>query len=109
MSAPTNTERLKAPALLRFDEPAPSVPRTQENREQAADALRTRPGVWALLGQVSSSGAARQYAYEIRRALHTCNACFAPDGAFETEARTLQGEHRVYARYVGPDGGDDRV
>lgn len=91
---------MAATVRFQFEEPAPLVPRTRATRGAFADALRARRGVWALLGQHATSGAARQDAYEIRRAIRPTNAGFA-DGVFEAEARTLVGEHRVYVRFVG--------
>ncbi|RAJ70207.1 hypothetical protein K378_01372 [Streptomyces sp. Amel2xB2] len=84
----------------RFDAPAPDVLRTAKSRAAFADALRGRPGEWALLGQQTTRGTAGQDAYEIRRGLRPANAGFTA-GEFEAEAKTLFGEHRVYVRYVG--------
>ncbi|MEU8907038.1 hypothetical protein [Streptomyces mirabilis] len=86
---------------IRFEFPAPSIPLPPETREAFVAALRARPGAWALMGQHSSPGAARQTAYSIRRAVRT--RCFRPAGAFEAEAKSVMGEHRVYVRYVGQD------
>lgn len=87
---------------IRFEPPAPPVPRTRENRKAVADALRACPGQWALIGCHTNSGSARTGAYEIRKALR--GDMFGPPGAFEAEAKTLFGEHRVYARYMGTGG-----
>ncbi|WP_063735581.1 hypothetical protein [Streptomyces sp. RTd22] len=88
-------------ATIRFDSPAPPVPRLPRSRAAFAAALRERSGEWALLGQHHTAGCARQDAYEIRRALRPANAAFGPAGEFEAEARTLGGEYRVYVRHVG--------
>lgn len=85
---------------IRFEFPAPSIPLPPEARNAFAAALRARPGAWALMGQHQSPGSARQMAYSIRQA-HTTT--FAPAGAFEADAKTVMGEHRVYARYLGQD------
>lgn len=85
---------------IRFELPAPRLPLPIETRKAFAAALRARPGVWALMGQHTSPGSARQLAYSIRQAKPKT---FAPAGAFEADAKTVMGEHRVYARYVGQD------
>ncbi|MGP4004660.1 hypothetical protein [Streptomyces sp. 8N706] len=95
---------LTQPSPIRFETPAPPVPRLREAREAFAAALRQHPGEWALLGQHHTSSGARQDAYEIRRALRPVNQGFAPAGEFQAEARTLIGEYRVYVRRV-PDQG----
>lgn len=84
---------------MRFESPAPLLPMPKRAREAFAVALRARPGVWALMGQHPSSGAARQLAFEIRR---TNRLGDFPAGSFEADAKTVMGEHRVYVRYVGP-------
>lgn len=86
---------------IRFDPPAPPIPRGRAVREAFANDLRANPGQWALLGQHPSPTAARQFAYGIRSGKHT--SLWLPAGAYETETRTVLGEHRVYVRYVGGD------
>lgn len=86
---------------VRFDEPAHDALRRIESRQEFADALRARPGEWALLGKFSTSGAMRQAAYEIRVTRDPKDQMFAPRGSFEADSRTVCGEHRVYVRYVG--------
>lgn len=93
MSTPTIT--------VRFEEPACEPFRRVETRELFADALRARPGEWALLGKYATAGTMRQAAYEIRNALDPKDRPFAPAGSFEAIARSMLGEHRVYVRYVG--------
>ena len=83
--------------IIRFEESAPVESRTDDYFSAFVSALKARPKVWALLGTYSTSGSGRQAAYAIRRGLF---ARFA-GGGFESEARTLFGEHRVYVRYVG--------
>jgi len=86
---------------IRFEEPAPRAPRGAKSRQVFADALRARPGEWALLGQYSNPGTARTTAYDIRQTKNAQDQPFAPSGAFEVEQRTIVGEHRLYVRYVG--------
>ncbi|MFJ5532380.1 hypothetical protein [Streptomyces sp. NPDC093261] len=91
---------------VRFESLAPMAPRAREKRAAFADALRKRPGDWALLGQHADGTQARYDAYQIRNAELGRNEAFAPAGSFEAEARTLMGEARVYVRYVGGGGGE---
>lgn len=87
-------------STIRFEAPAPHPPRFAESLAAVAAALRARPGEWALLGRYSTSGAARQTAYEIRHGLHHAFT----EGGFEAQAKTLCGEYRVYVRYAGGEG-----
>lgn len=90
-----NTEQVE----IRFDGPSHAVPK-QAGRELFAAELRKHPGEWALLGRVGTMGSGGTLAWQIRGARETMTA-FAPAGAYEAEAKTLLGEHRVYVRYVG--------
>jgi hypothetical protein len=93
---------MSAPVItVRFDEPAHDALRRPESLQAFADALRARPGEWALLGKYSTQGAMRQASYEIRIVRERKDRVFAPAGSFEAESRTMLGEHRVYVRYVG--------
>ncbi|HET6636580.1 MAG TPA: hypothetical protein VFH77_16305 [Streptomyces sp.] len=96
------TQTLQQPAVnVQFVEPAPPVPRRPESIHAFAEAVKDRPGVWALFGVQTTPACARQNAYMIRRALRHLNEAFGPAGSFEAEARTIFGEWRVYTRYVG--------
>ena len=86
---------------VRFDEPAYEPPRRVESRQAFADALRARPGEWALLGKYDTPGVMRQEAYAIRHVLDPKDQPFAPAGSFEAISRSMCGEHRIYVRYVG--------
>lgn len=92
---------MKTTVDIRFDEPAHEPFRRLETRQAFADALRSRPGEWALLGKYSTPGTMRQEAYAVRNALDPKDQPFAPAGAFEAESQSMCGEHRVYVRYVG--------
>jgi beta-lactamase class D len=84
---------------IRFDGPAPAIPRKAE-RIEFVEELKKTPNMWALLGKTGTMGSGTSLAWMIRHA-HKSMTEFGPAGAFETEARTLLGEHRVYVRYVG--------
>ena len=87
----------EAEEVPRFDGPADPLPGAKRLAE-FADKLRENFGEWALLGCSSSPNRANQRAYIIR---HGIQKGFEPAGSFESESRTLFGEHRIYARYVG--------
>ncbi|MCI3277465.1 hypothetical protein [Streptomyces cylindrosporus] len=85
---------------IRFESPAPHLPLpSAEMRDAFIAALRTRPGEWALIGQNRSPGAARQAAYALRNSLSPWT--YLPGSLFETDCKTVIGEHRVYVRYMG--------
>lgn len=83
---------------LLLEEPTPLTPCRRASLDAYAAELRNNPGRWSLMGRRDTGGAARQWAYEVRTALR---ASFSPAGAFEADARTVCGEHRIYVRYVG--------
>lgn len=60
--------------------------------------LRERPGEWAVLHTSKSAQLSAAAARTIRVAKVKA---WQPAGSFEAIARTVDGEHRVYARYVG--------
>ncbi|MGW5852128.1 hypothetical protein ACWFQ8_29980 [Streptomyces sp. NPDC055254] len=65
-----------------------------------ATQLRTKPGQWAHIDSKSTRASAASTAYAVRNG--HLNA-YAPAGTFEATSRTVNGEYRVYARYVGHD------
>lgn len=80
---------------IRFEEPAHDAYRQSVAAFTAA--LRNKPGQWALFGKYTTAGSMRQGAYEIRHGIRP----HFQGGGFQAEARTMLGEFRVYARYVG--------
>lgn len=84
---------------VRFDGPAELMPKPPVMARFAQE-LKKNMGEWALLGRCKAPNSARQRAYIIRTGEQ---AGYEPAGSFEAEARTIFGEYRVYARYVGPD------
>lgn len=90
---------------LVFEDPPPSRqhgPRT--NHAHVAAALKAQPGRWAVVSVHGSPPAANTAACRIKSAL---TAAYQPARSFEAVARTVDGECRVYARYVG-ESSDDR-
>lgn len=66
--------------------------------DDVAAQLRATPGEWARIDTKQTKGAATARAQQIRTG---SLRAFRPHGTFEAAARTVDGEHRVYARYVG--------
>jgi hypothetical protein len=59
--------------------------------------LREHPGQWAAIGTYATRASATSFASMARRGY----GAYVPRRAFEAEVRTVDGEHLVYARYVG--------
>lgn len=66
-----------------------------------AEQLRERPKEWARVHISASRSGADSTAHQIRVAILRA---YSPPSAFEAKARTVDGQHRVYARYVGEGG-----
>ncbi|MGW0899742.1 hypothetical protein ACWD0G_22640 [Streptomyces goshikiensis] len=75
------------------------LPSRSADADNAARALRARPGDWALVAERPAIGPASNLAYRIRTGKL---AAFRPAGAFEAHSRST-GDHGagVWARYVG--------
>ncbi|MEU3522307.1 hypothetical protein AB0E62_00260 [Streptomyces sp. NPDC038707] len=69
---------------------------------EIAARLRRRPGRWAVVGAFKSTSVSASMARSIRAGVNM--SAYTPAGTFEAVARTVDGEHRVYARYVGGEG-----
>ncbi|MGW7435673.1 hypothetical protein [Streptomyces sp. NPDC054849] len=63
-----------------------------------ADQLRTRPGQWAHIDSKGTRASAASTAYLVNNGRL---GAYAPAGTFEAKSRTVDGEYRVYARYIG--------
>lgn len=63
-----------------------------------AKLLRRRPNQWARVGDYANPPSARSTAQSIRKA---GLRAYAPAGAYEAISREVDGQHVVYARYVG--------
>lgn len=72
---------------------------TANQRAQAvADELRAKPGVWAIVSTHPSMTTAQSTASNIRSGRR---AIYRPRFSFDATPRHVDGENRVYARYVG--------
>jgi hypothetical protein len=88
-------------SVFRFEDPPPARDSRRGMQQEAAKLLRETPGKWAVVTLCSNGGSARSMARTIRQG---ATKTWLPVGDFEAVARTVDGEHRVYARYLG-DGG----
>lgn len=70
------------------------------NTRHADDAveLREHPGQWGHVSTHATRGSAASIAHLISKGALTA---YAPEGTYEATSRTVNGEFRVYARYVG--------
>lgn len=80
--------------------PEQTVKRDRVDHKARAAALKSRPGAWGIVATYDSASIAASVAQGIRGG--STNA-WKPQGAFEAKARTVEKEHRVYARFVGGD------
>lgn len=79
-------------------EPLPESGSSRGKNAAIAAQLRARPGEWAHVLTVASKATAGSTAHQIRTARLKP---YAPVGAFEARSRKVDGEYRVYARFVG--------
>lgn len=70
------------------------------NHGKVAESLKANPHTWGRVGKYSSANSSASVASHIRRGLLTA---YAPAGLFLAVARTVDGEHRVYAMYIGEE------
>ena len=76
--------------------------RTGSQHDKTAVELIANPGRWARIHAYTSRNTASNLASKISRGWISC---FAPAGDFDACVRTVNYEHRVYARYLG-DGAE---
>lgn len=67
---------------------------------EVAAELTRRPGEWARVAVLDCALAAGQYAIRVRNG---SIEALAPYGRFDAKTRTVQGERRLYVRYLGGD------
>lgn len=78
--------------------PTPERPHTKNGAfNGAAEALRRRPGKWAVIREVERQSTAYSYANLIKSG----QGVWAPPGAFEATSRKTATGAIIYARYVG--------
>lgn len=71
--------------------------------QRIASALKARPGEWAAIKSydLKQHSSARGYSARVNGGK---TGAFAPAGHFEAATRQIDGEIRVYARFVGQGG-----
>ena len=82
---------------LRWEDPPLSRRGLNAWWQEAAAKLRAKPGTWAILCVVATLRRAQHLAWRIRDG----RLVNFGKGKFEAVARTVDDEHRVYARYMG--------
>jgi hypothetical protein len=92
--------------VFRFEDPPPVQPVGRRSRfADEAQKLRENPGRWALVTVCAKRTNAGSV---VRRIGQGLSACWHEPGDFEATARSMgEGDHRVYARYLGDGGHDD--
>lgn len=87
---------------LRFEDPPKRAYRPRKTKhERIAEKLTNRPGQWALIDNYASVASVNSMAYMVRNGKIKA---YQPAGSFEAVARTADGKHRMWARYVGAGG-----
>ena len=79
----------------------PPATSLRQRQMEIAEALRSKPGCWALVSTHASAAAAAASASRIRTGKRKA---FVPAFAFDAAPRLVDGQARVYVRYVGKDG-----
>lgn len=82
--------------ILRWEDPPPRGGTDRYDWDTIADQLVAQPGRWARVAVAPNASTAGQMAQRIRNGSYD-----ALPAGFDATARTVDGEARVYARYVG--------
>lgn len=89
--------------VIRWEDPPERNHGTDHKPKRAHDwsaigrALRRRPGRWAVIAVCGYPTLAGATAYGVRNGTYRA----LPPGRYEAVSRTVDGECRVYARYLG--------
>jgi hypothetical protein len=89
--------------VIRWEDPPPGKYSPEYDWPAIAKALSSAPGTWALVAVCPNTGTAGSTARHIRNGAYQA---LRTVGKFEATARTVRGEARVYARYVGSNRED---
>lgn len=91
--------------IIRWEEPPPTNAKggrgfgsASSQWAEVAKLLTANVGRWALLKECTSVHSAGSLAGRVREGRVLC---FAPRGDFEACTRAVDGQYRVYARYLG--------
>lgn len=90
-------------SVIRWEDPPRPGPGGRRDWPAIAAELRKRPGAWAHVATYGTISVAGNVAYQVRSGKF---AGVQPAGSVEAVSRAVDGECRVYARYVGD--GDPR-
>lgn len=90
-------------SVIRWEEPPPSKGMAVHDWPRIGAQLAAAPGKWALVAVCPNGGTAGSTARHVRDGKYEPLAVL---GLFEAKSRTIDGEHRVYARYVGEAGSE---
>ncbi|MFC5799094.1 hypothetical protein [Streptomyces formicae] len=88
---------------FQWEDPPPPAEGRYHRHGEIGRTLRGRRGQWARVAKYSTKGVAQDVAYGVRTGRFTA---YEPAGDFDAAYREINGEHWVYARYVG-DGPDE--
>lgn len=83
---------------VKWEEPPGQERQAARAHEPVALALKKKPMEWARIFTFPTAASARSTARTIRDGM---TRFWGPGGSFEAVARTVDGVHYVYARYVG--------
>ena len=83
--------------VIRWEEPPRQTQGPVHNWAAIAAALQARPGEWALIAVCETRATAGTTAKYVRESFYEP----LKTGQYEAKSRTVDGEFRVYARYVG--------
>jgi hypothetical protein len=88
---------------LKFEDPPPPK-RAPRGFEEIAQKLKDSPGKWAVIAVYPDRSGAGSQRMRVTRGL---TRPWQPAGDFEATARAIDGEYRLYARYMGDGGQGD--
>lgn len=86
-------------SIITFEEPPGPGGGADRNHPEIAKSLQANPGRWARLNfEFADANKANNLACTIKFARLST---YLPKGSFQARVRTVDGEVRVYARFVG--------
>lgn len=83
---------------VEWADPPPDNRGRPKNHKEIAAQLKANPGVWAKVAAYSKAPSSATTAHIIRTARFKS---YEPAGSYDAVARTVDGVHWVFARYVG--------
>lgn len=89
--------------VIRWEEPPASHRVDRYDWAAIGAELVAHPGIWAMVAVANNSVTAGAMANHIRNGKYLK---LAELGRFDAKARSIDGENRVYARYIGEVGSD---